>query len=69
MEELIAAVAALASVEDSALTFLRGLAPMIAATAGDHAAASKLAADVQSRTAALSAALVANTPAADTSGT
>jgi exosortase/archaeosortase len=49
---------------DSAIVLLNGLSAQIAATAGDPAKAAALAADLKTKTDALAAAIVANTPAA-----
>lgn len=62
--DLVAAVAEESTVVDSAITLLSTLADKIAATAGDAAAATALAAEVRAKTQALSDAVVANTPAA-----
>lgn len=63
MSDLQAAVAAEDTVVDSAITLLKGLAAQIAALQPNQAAIDALAADVTAKTAALSDAVVSNTPA------
>jgi prefoldin subunit 5 len=65
---LQAAVAAEDTVIQSAVTLLNGIQAQIAALTPDQAAIDALAADVQTQTQALSAAVAANTPAAPASG-
>jgi hypothetical protein len=61
MDQLIAAVTAENTVIDSAITLLNGLSAQIAATAGDPAKVTALAAEVTAKTKALSDAVAANT--------
>lgn len=61
--DLHAAVTAEDTVIDSAVTLIQGLADKIAALKPEQAAIDALAADVQAKSAALSAAVAANTPA------
>lgn len=67
LEELQAAVAAETTVVNSAITLLNGISQRIAdavaaARAGDDAALTVLAGDIATETAALAAAVAANTP-------
>lgn len=62
LADVQAAVTAEDTVIDSAVTLLNGLAAQIAALAPNQAAIDALAADVTSKTAALAAAVTANTP-------
>jgi hypothetical protein len=64
MDSLVAEVKANISLDDSILTYLAGLAPMIADVAGDKAKALALADEVKAKTAEVAAAIVANTPQA-----
>lgn len=64
LADLQASVTAEDTVIDSAMALLTGLAAQIAALAPNQAAIDALAADVTSKTAALSQAVAANTPAA-----
>lgn len=63
IDDLAAAVAAEDTVIDSAVTLLNGIPALIAAAGTDPAALVKLQQDIQAKTAQLSAAIVANTPA------
>jgi hypothetical protein len=63
MDELVAAVNENTSLDDSIIVFLNGLADQIADAAGDKERATALAAEVREKTAAVAAALAANTPA------
>lgn len=64
LADVQAAVTAEDTVVDSAITLLNGLAAQIAALQPNQAAIDALAADVSGKTAALAAAVTANTPAA-----
>lgn len=75
-DRLTASVASLTSAQQSAVTLLGQLSQLIRDNAGDPTALNKLADDIDADTAALAAAVVANTPAAteppaggDTGGT
>ncbi len=63
-ERLTASVAALTSAEQSAVALLGQLSQLIRDNAEDPAALNKLADDIDSDTADIAAAVVANTPAA-----
>ena len=63
LQDLQTAVTAEDTVIDSAMTLLAGLAAQVAALAPNQAAIDALAKDITDKTAALSAAVVANTPA------
>lgn len=63
LTDLQAAVAAEDTVIDSALVLLQGLKAALDAAGTDPAALSALSADIGAKTAALSAAIVTNTPA------
>ena len=63
-DALVATIAAEDTVIDSAVTLLNGLAPIVAAAAGDKAASLAVAADIKAKSDALAAAVAANTPAA-----
>jgi hypothetical protein len=63
-DALAAAVTAEDTVIDSAISLLNGLAPIVAAAAGDKAASLAVAADIKAKSDALAAAVLANTPAA-----
>ena len=62
LDTLKAAVAAESTVIDGAILLIQGLATQIANLPADSAAIAQLAADVQAKSDALSAAVVANTP-------
>lgn len=64
MDQLVAAVEADVTVDQSVLTFLQGIAAQIADAAGDRARSLALAQTVTASTDAVRAALIANTPAA-----
>ena len=66
LDTLIAQVAQNTSVEQSAITLIQGLAAQLAAAATDPQKVADLAAQLKSSSDALSAAIVANTPAAPT---
>jgi hypothetical protein len=66
LDDLKAAVAAEDTVIDSAVVLIKGLAAQIAQLPADRAAITALAADVQSRGDALSAAVTENTPSTST---
>jgi pyruvate carboxylase len=63
LDTLKPAVAAEATVIDSAIQLINGLATQIAALPADAAAIAQLAADVQAKSDALAAAVTANAPA------
>lgn len=63
IDDLAAAVAAEDTVIDGAVTLLNGIPALIAAAGTDQAALTKLQQDITAKTATLSAAIVANTPA------
>lgn len=62
--DLQAAVAAEDTVIDSAVTLIQGIPALIAAAGTDPAALAALSADINTKAAALAAAVTANTPAA-----
>jgi hypothetical protein len=64
MDELVAAVEENTSLDDSIITFLNGLVDQMLDVAGDKEKAVALAEEVRVKTAAVAAALAANTPAA-----
>ena len=64
LSELQAAVASEDTVIDSAITLIEGIPALIAAAGTDAAALAALQADIAAHATALSAAVVANTPAA-----
>lgn len=64
MDQLVAAVTVNTTVDQSVLTFLAGVAQQITDAAGDRAKSLALAAAVKQSTDAVTAALLANTPAA-----
>ena len=64
LADVQAAVTAEDTVVDSAVALLQGLAAQVAALAPNQAAINALAADITAKTAGLSQAVVANTPAA-----
>lgn len=66
-DALAAQVTASTTVEQSALTLIQGIAGQIADAAGDRAKSLALAAQLKTSADALSAAVVANTPAAPAS--
>lgn len=69
MDQLVAAVTTNTTVDQSVLTFLQGVAQQITDAAGDRAKSLQLAATVKASTDAVTAALLANTPAAATTPT
>jgi hypothetical protein len=64
MDTLAAAVQQNTSLDDSIISLLNGIAAQLTATAGDKAQALALAAELNAKSAALSAAITANTPQA-----
>jgi hypothetical protein len=64
MDALAAAVTENTTLDDSIINLLNGIAAQLTATAGDKAQALALAAELNAKSAALSAAITANTPAA-----
>lgn len=64
MDQLVSAVEVNTTVDQSVLTFLAGVAQQITDAAGDRAKSLALAATVKASTDAVTAALLANTPAA-----
>lgn len=64
LADVQAAVTAEGTVVDSAIALLTGLAAQVAALTPNQAAIDALAADITAKTSTLSAAVVANTPAA-----
>ena len=64
LDDLTAAVAAEDTVIDSAVTLINGIPALIAAAGTDPAKLQALTADITAKASALSAAVVANTPAA-----
>jgi hypothetical protein len=64
MDQLVSAVETNTTVDQSVLTFLQGVAQQITDAAGDRAKSLQLAATVKASTDAVTAALLANTPAA-----
>jgi hypothetical protein len=64
MDQLVSAVETNTTVDQSVLTFLQGVAQQISDAAGDRAKSLQLAATVKASTDAVTAALLANTPAA-----
>ena len=64
VDQLVAEVASQTTVIGSAVTLLQSLHDQIVAAGTDQTALAKLATDLQANTDALSAAVVANTPAA-----
>jgi len=63
LDSLKAAVAAEATVIDSAIALINGLAAQIAALPADSAAIAQLATDVKAKSDALATAVTVNTPA------
>lgn len=63
MDTLQAAVTANTSLDDSIITLLNGLSAQILDAAGDKAKATALAGELTAKSAALQAAITANTPA------
>lgn len=64
MDALAAAVQQNTNLDDSIISLLNGIAAQLTATAGDKAQALALAAELNAKSEALSAAITANTPAA-----
>jgi hypothetical protein len=64
IDDLQAAVAAEDTVIDSAITLIQGIPALIAAAGTDQAKLTALQADITAKSAALAAAVAANTPAA-----
>jgi hypothetical protein len=64
LDALTAQVAAQATVEQSAITLINGIAARVQAAAGDPVAVAALVTQLQTSASALSAAVLANTPAA-----
>ena len=64
LDDLTAAVAAEDTVIDSAVTLINGFAAQLAAAGTDATKLAALQADIKAKTATLSAAVAANTPAA-----
>jgi hypothetical protein len=69
LDDLQAAVTAEDTVIDSAITLIQGIPALIAAAGVDPAKLSALQADITAKSAALGAAVAANTPAAGTPAT
>lgn len=66
MDDLKVAVTENTTVAGSVVTYIEGLAAQILDAAGDKAASTALAAEVRASASAMSAAMVANTPAVPT---
>jgi hypothetical protein len=69
MDALVVAVNENTSLDDSVIALLNGLSAQILDAAGDKTKATALAAEVQAKSAAVAAAIAANTPAAPPPGT
>ncbi len=62
-DALQVAVTAKDAIDDSVVAFINGLAPILTAAAGDRAATLQVVADLKTRGDALTAAVLANSPA------
>lgn len=62
IDDLAVAVRANSDVEDSAIVFIQGLAPLIADAAGDRTKSIALADEVKAKAALLAGAITAGTP-------